>query len=65
MKRLVYDLTKIPFLRCLISIYCLVVEVLNDENQNRIWAIGFRVMSSFIKVVISQNDLQLLGRMEK
>ena len=27
-----FDLTKIPFLKCLISIYCLIVEVLNDQN---------------------------------
>ena len=32
MKRLVFDLTKIPFLTCLISIYHLIVEVLNDQN---------------------------------
>ena len=31
-KRLVFDLTKIPFLKCLVSIYCLVLEVLNDQN---------------------------------
>ena len=31
-KRLVFDLTKIPFLKCLISIYHLIVEVLNDQN---------------------------------
>ena len=67
MKRLVFDLTKIPFLKCLISIYRLIVEVLNDQNllQNRIWVIGFRGMSSFIQVVISQNELQLLSRAEK
>ena len=27
--------------------------------------IGFRVISSFIQVVISQDELQLLGRVEK
>ena len=32
MKRLVFDLTKIPFLKRLIGISCLIVEVLNDEN---------------------------------
>ena len=32
MKRLVFDLTKIPFLKCLISIYRLIVEVLNNQN---------------------------------
>ena len=29
-KRLIFDLTKIPFLKCLISIYSLIV--LNDQN---------------------------------
>ena len=29
--------------------------------QNRIWLIGFRVTSSFVQVVISQNELKLLG----
>ena len=32
MKPLVFDLTKIPFLKCLISIYPLKVEVLSDQN---------------------------------
>ena len=32
MKRLVFDLTKILFLKCLISVYRLIVEVLNDQN---------------------------------
>ena len=32
MKRLVFDLTKIPFLKRLIGISRLVVEVLNDRN---------------------------------
>ena len=32
MKRLVFDLTKIPFLKSLISIYRLIVEVLNNWN---------------------------------
>ena len=32
MKGPVFDLTKIPFLKCLISLYCLIVEVLNDQN---------------------------------
>ena len=61
-KRLVFDLTKIPFLKRLIGIFRLIVEVFNDQNrlQNRIWLIGFRVMSSFVHVVISQNELKLL-----
>ena len=32
MKRLVFDLTKIPFLKRLIVISRLIVEVLNDQN---------------------------------
>ena len=53
-KRLVFDLTKIPFLKHLIGISCVRVEVLKGQNllQNRIWLIGFRVMSSFVQVVI-------------
>ena len=31
-KRLVFDLPKIPFPKCLISISRLIVEVLNDKN---------------------------------
>ena len=31
-KRLVFDLTKVPFLKRLISISCLIGEVLNDQN---------------------------------
>ena len=67
-KRLVFDLTKIPFIIHLISISHLLVEVLNDQNlflQNRIWLIGFRVMSSFVQVVIFQNELKLLVSVEK
>ena len=67
MKRLVFDLTKIPFFKRLIGISRLIVEVLDDQNflQKRIWLIGFRVMSSFVQVVISQNELKLLGSVEK
>ena len=32
MKRLVFDLTKIPFLKRLTSISRLIVDVLNDQN---------------------------------
>ena len=32
MKRLVFDLTKTPFLKCLITIYRLKAEVLNNQN---------------------------------
>ena len=31
-KRLVFDLTEIPFLKCLINIYLLIAKVLNDQN---------------------------------
>ena len=31
-KRLVFDLTEIPFLKCLINIYRLIAKVLNDHN---------------------------------
>ena len=32
MKRLVFDLMKLSFLKCLVSIYRLIVEVLNDQD---------------------------------
>ena len=59
-KRLVFGLTKIPFLKRLIGISRLIVEVLKDQNlftesfyriflQNQIWLIDFRVMSSFVQ----------------
>ena len=31
-KCLVFDLTKIPFLKCLISVHDLILEVLSDQN---------------------------------
>ena len=31
-KRLVFDLTKIPFFKCLSSVNRLIVEILNDHN---------------------------------
>ena len=37
MKRLVFDLTQIPFLKRLIGISCLIVEVLNDQNLFTEW----------------------------
>ena len=37
MKRLVLDLTKIPFLKRLIGICLLIVEVLNDQNLLANW----------------------------
>ena len=67
MKRLVFDSTKIPFLKRLISISRLIGEVLNDQNlfTESNLANWFSVMSSFVQVVISQNELKLLGSMEK
>ena len=67
MKRLVFDLPKIPFLKRLTGISRLIGEVLNDQSllQNRIRLIGFRFMFSFVQVVISQNELKLLGSVEK
>ena len=67
MKRLVFDVTKIPVLKRLISISHLIVEVFNDQNlfTESNWANWFRVTSSFVQVVNSQNELKLLGRMEK
>ena len=67
MKRLVFDLTKIPFLKRLIGISRLIVEIVNDQNllQTQSWLIGFRVTSSFVQVVISQNELKLLRSVEK
>ena len=66
-KRLAFDLTEIPFFKCLINIYRLIAKVLNDQNlfteSNLVnW---FRIMSSFVQVVISQNELKLLCSVEK
>ena len=67
MKRLVFDLTKIPGLKCLTSICRLIVEVLSDQNLSTESNLGdwFRVISSFFQVIISQNELQLLSTAEK
>ena len=35
-KRLVFYLTEIPFLKCLINIYRLIAKVLNDQSFYRI-----------------------------
>ena len=53
-KRLVFDLTKIPFLKRLISIPRLIVEVLNDQNlfTESNLANWFQVMSSLVQVDI-------------
>ena len=49
------------------SVHRLIAKVLNDQNlfteSNLVnW---FRVMSSFVQVVISQNELKLLCSVEK
>ena len=56
-----------PFLKRLIGISRLIAEVLNDlslftESNLANW---FPAMSSFVQVVISQNELQLLGSLKK
>ena len=64
MKRLVFDLTKIPFVKRLIGISRLIVEVLNDQNlfTESNLANWFQSYVSFFKwSVISQNELKLLG----
>ena len=63
MKRLVFVLTKVPFLKRLIGISHLIVDVLNDHNlvteSNLVkW---FSSYVQFCSVVISQNELKLLG----
>ena len=63
-----FDLTKIPFLKCLISIYRLIVEILNDQNLFTESNLGDWISSyiQFYSGGISQNELQLLlGRVEK
>ena len=45
------------------TVHSLIVEVIRIFLQNRIWVMVFD--SSFIQVVISQNELELLGRVEK
>ena len=67
MKRLVFDLMKIPFLKRLIGISRSIVEVLDNQNlfTESNLANWFRVMSSFVQVVISQNELKLLNSVEK
>ena len=67
MKRLVLDLTKIPFLKCLIGISRLIVEILDDQNllTESNLANWFSSYVQFCSGVISQNELKLLGSMEK
>ena len=68
MKRLVFDLTKIPFLKGLICISRLIVEVLKDKNLSTElnlanWFSSY--VQFFFQVVLSQNELKLLGSVEK
>ena len=65
---MIIDLTKIPFLKRLIDISSLIVEVLNDQNlftelNLAIW------FSSYVQFCsggrISQNELKLFGSVEK
>ena len=63
MKRLVFDLTKIPFLKRLIGISRLIGEVLN--NQNLITELNLANWFSIFVQVISQKELKLLGSVEK
>ena len=68
MKRSVFDLMKIPFLKRLISISRSIGDVLIDQNLSFTesnLANWFQVMSSFVQVVISQNELKLLYSVEK
>ena len=67
MKLLVFDSTKIPFLKRLIGISRLIAEVLDDQNlftESNLanWFSGY---VQFFQVVISQNELKLLGSVDK
>ena len=67
MKRLVFDLMKIPFLKRLIGISCLIVEVLNDqitftESNLANW---FSSYVQFCSGGHSQNELKLRGSVVK
>ena len=63
-KRSVFKLTKIPFLKCLISVYRLIVEILNYQNLFMESNLGdsFSSYVQFYSGGHSQNELQLLGR---
>ena len=69
MKRLVFDLTKIPFLKRLISTCRLIVEVLNDQSLFTESNLANR-FSTYVQFCSGghfsdQNELKLLGRVEK
>ena len=63
MKRLIFDLTKIPLLKCLISIYRLIAEVLHDQNLFTELNFG-DWFSSYVQFYSGGHDLQLLGRVD-
>ena len=67
MKCLVFDLTKIPFLKRLISISRLIVEILDDQNifTESNLADWFSSYVQFFQVVISENELKLPGSVKK
>ena len=67
MERLVFDLTKIPFLKRLIGISRLIVNVLKDQNlfTESNLANWFSSYVQIVQVVISQNELKLLGSVKK
>ena len=62
MKRSVFDLTKIPFLKRLIGISLLIVEVLDDQNLFTESNLANWISSyvHFFQVAISQDELELL-----
>ena len=66
MKRSVFDLMKIPFLKRLIGTSRLIVEVLNDKNLFTESNLANRFSSyvQFCSGVISQNELKLLVNVE-
>ena len=68
MKPLVFGLTKIPFLKRLIGLSRLTVEVLNDQNiftESNLanWFSSYAQLC--VQVAISQNELKLLDSVEK
>ena len=68
-KRLVYDLTEILILKCLISIYRFIAKVLNDQNlftESNMgdWFSGY-VQCYSCDHFSERAELQLLSRVEK
>ena len=68
MKRLVFDLTKIPFLKRLIGISRLIVEVLDDQNLFTESSLA-NCFSSYVQFCsgghFSERAQKLLGSVEK